>query len=252
MVKLKQVAWIPDCHHPYVDRVAWRAMVKALYWWRPDTIAILGDFADFYACSFHDKDKGRKLDLDWEIEETVAALEELQEIGADQKIFLAGNHEHRYNRYLASNAPHIGSKAVRTIPELLELKRLGWLYVPYKSFRSVGKVYMTHDCGHAGKNATAQTLATFQDNIVHGHTHRLQYRIEGNAKGIPHVAASFGWLGDKSKVDYMHKVKANRDWAHGFGIGYMEPETNHIHIRPIPIVGGKCVIEGMLFDGSKE
>lgn len=246
---LKKILYIPDCHHPYVDLTAWKCMLTAALEWGPDVIQILGDFADFYACSFHDKSRNRRTDLDWEVDETIAALEQLGKLGAKKKIFVCGNHENRYNRYLAANAPYIGERAVRSLPDLLELKRLGWLFVPYKSHHQLGKVYATHDCGHSGVNAARQTLNTFQDNIVFGHTHRMQYIIEGNAKGIPHVAASFGWLGDVKEVDYMHRVKANRDWAHGFGIGYMEPKTGHTHIRPIPIIQGKCVLEGKLFKG---
>jgi hypothetical protein len=60
------------------------------------------------------------------------------------------------------------------------------------------------------------------------------------------VGASFGWLGDKNSVDYMHRVKVNRDWAHGFGVAYLEPNGN-VHIQPVVIVDYKCVVGGKLY-----
>jgi hypothetical protein len=87
---------------------------------------------------------------------------------------------------------------------------------------------------------------TDQGNIeLSGNTHRISYMVEGNAKGESHVGASFGWLGDVTKTDYMHKVKANRDWALGFGIGYLRPD-GIVHIVPVPIIKYSCIIEGEL------
>jgi predicted phosphodiesterase len=90
-------------------------------------------------------------------------------------------------------------------------------------------------------------VMTEHGNIeLSGNTHRIAFFVEGNAKGEAHVGASFGWLGDKKSVDYMHAVKVNRDWAHGFGFANMEPNGN-VHIQPIVIVDYKCVVNGKLY-----
>lgn len=78
-----------------------------------------------------------------------------------------------------------------------------------------------------------------------GNTHRLGYAVEGNARGKPHVGAMFGWLGDINQVDYMHNIRARRDWAHGFGVAYVE-KSGLVHLTPIPIVEGTVVLEGKL------
>jgi hypothetical protein len=89
-------------------------------------------------------------------------------------------------------------------------------------------------------------LSSYQDNIVINHLHRISYMVEGNAKGVPHVAACFGWLGDVRQVDYMFRVKANRDWALGFGVGYVR-DNGFVYLQPVPIVENSCCVEGKLF-----
>ncbi len=61
-----------------------------------------------------------------------------------------------------------------------------------------------------------------------------------------------GWLGDGEAVDYMQKVNVRKNWALGFGIGYMSPK-GIVYVVPIPIikVGSTytCVVNGKLFEG---
>lgn len=242
-MKLERILFVPDCHFPYHDKNAWALMLKAARKFRPDTIVTLGDFVDFYAVSSHDKDPNRRRNLEWEVEQANGGLNDLDKLGAKRKYYVSGNHEDRLERYLMQKAPELFNMV--RIPGLLKLAERGWKYVPYRRDVQVGKVYITHDTGTAGANAHQQSLATYQGNVVIGHTHRIGYAVVGNARGKPHVGAMFGWLGDFDSVDYMHRVKAARDWAHGFGIGYLEP-SGVIHLRPVPIVDKAVVIEGEL------
>lgn len=243
-MKLKKVLFVPDSHHPYVDKHNWNLMLKAAKEFRPDTVVVLGDFADFYAVSAHSKDPTRQNDLEWEVNEVNKAIDQLDSLKAKEKIYVAGNHENRLERYLQDKAPELFN-TVR-ISRLLKLSERGWRYIPYKHDFRLGKLYITHDCGSAGRNALFRSADTYHHNVVIGHTHRLQFLVEGNALGETHVAASFGWLGDAKSADYMHRIKANRDWANGFGIGYM---TNNgtVYLQPIPIVNGTCLVEGKLY-----
>jgi hypothetical protein len=110
----------------------------------------------------------------------------------------------------------------------------------------VGRLYNTHCVGNSSNAAKA--FADYQDNVVTHHNHAIDYMVRGNAKGIPHVSATFGWLGDVSKVDYLHKVKARKNWALGFGVGYLEA-NGCIHLQPVPLVNYRVVVEGKLFEG---
>lgn len=234
---------VPDCHVPYHDRAAFGLMLRAADSAKIKNVCILGDFADFFAVSSHPKPPSRKNDLQWEVEEVNAALTLLDRQFPGRKKFVSGNHEDRLERYLTDRAPELFN--VLKVQDLFRLKERGWEHTPYRAFTKIGKLHVTHDCGKAGKYAHYDALNTFQGNVVIGHVHRLAYAVEGNAKGKPHVTASLGWLGDVEAADYMHRVKALRDWSHGFGVLYVE-SSGAVHLVPIPIVDGKVVLEGKL------
>lgn len=200
---------------------------------------------DFYSVSSHSKDPRRKERLEDEVASGHTGLSELDELGAKNKIFVAGNHEDRLRRYLQDKAPELFGLV--DIPQLFHLKARGWTYIPYKGHGKLGKLHLTHDVGNSGRNATFAALDTYQHSVITGHSHRLQYIVEGNAVGEFKLSAQFGWLGDITKVDYMHSAKANKNWALGFGIGYLDPATGLAYLQPVPLVKYTCVVEGKLY-----
>lgn len=249
MVTLKRrgmetILFIPDTHCPYHDRRAFNLLEKVVKSIRPSICVIGGDFADFYAVSSHEKDPSRRMTFEDEVHETKKLLRRVESWGFKKKLYIMGNHENRLERYIQHTAPEMHN--IVTVDELLELSDHGWQVTPYKSHATIGKLYITHDLGKAGANAVKDAATSYQDNVVINHTHRMMYLIEGNAKGKPHVATSFGWLGDLSKVDYMHKIRAFRDWAKGFGLGYLR-RNDYVYLQPIPLVDYTCVAEGRLF-----
>lgn len=243
--KLEKILFIPDTHVPYEDRRAVTLMLRAARGFKPDHVVVLGDFGDFYGVSSHSKDPRRALKLKEEVDAIKDALDAVAAIGAKNNVFVEGNHEDRLKRYLQDKAPELFDYI--SIPEILELKQKGFKYVPYKQSYRIGKLNVTHDCGNAGRYAHYKSLDTFQHNIIIGHTHRLGYAVEGNAQGERHVAAMFGWLGDVEQVDYMHRVKAVKDWTLGFGVGYLDTSTGVVYLVPVPIVNYTCQIEGKLY-----
>lgn len=238
---------IPDTHRPYHDKRAWRLMLMVAAVLCPTILVVLGDFADCFGVSDHSKDPTRALKLDAEIRDVNKGLDELDALGAKQKIFVSGNHEDRLQRYLQDKAPELFNFIA--IEKLLRLRKRGWTYVPYKSDVKVGKVHFTHDVGHCGRNSIFQCLDTFQHSNVTGHTHRMAYIVEGNATGEHKVSAQFGWLGDVRQADYMHQAKAKKNWALGFGIGYLDDKTGIVYLVPVPIVNYTCMVNGRLFKG---
>lgn len=242
--RLQRVLFIPDCHIPYHDVRAFECMLKAAHEFKPDKVVLLGDFLDCYSVSDFSKDPARGYKFKDELNAGSAALSNLGDLGAKEKIYIFGNHEDRLDRFIADKAPQL--HGLVSIENSLALKARGWKTISYKDHFKLGELFITHDTGRSGRYAIYQSMADFGDNVIIGHTHRLSYVVEGTARGTAHVGASFGWLGDFNKVNYMHTIRAKRDWAHGFGIGYMEPGTGVVHVQPVPIVNGKCVLEGKL------
>jgi predicted phosphodiesterase len=256
---LQKILLIPDSHFPYVDQRAFDCMLNAAHHIKPDIVIIMGDFFDFYAVSQHRKDPRRRLDLAQEIAAGNAGLKLVEALGAKRKIFVEGNHEERLQRYLADEASDViktlepaGLITSHTLPEALNLKKRGWEWVPYRQHLKVGKLYVTHDVGKAGANAHIDAEATFQGNVVIGHTHRIATAVKGNMKGKGHVAAMLGWLGSFSEIDYMHRARAIRDWAHGFGVAYMDEATEHVFLQVVNIVDYRCVIDGKVFGERRD
>lgn len=220
-------------------------MLKAAKDIKPTHLYIIGDYLDCYSVSSHSKDPGRRDTLGSEVDAGLEILDQLDALKAKHKTYIGGNHEDRLQRFLQDKAPELYEFV--SIPEMLELKARGWQYVPYRSDAKLGKLYLTHDVGVAGRNAVFNCLDTYQHSVITGHTHRLAYIVEGNAVGEFKLSAQFGWLGDSRKVDYMQRAKVNKNWALGFGVGYLNPATGICYMTPVPIVKNTCVVNGRLY-----
>lgn len=241
---LKKILFVPDTHVPYHDKKAFALMLKAMRVFKPDIVALLGDFADFYTVSSHSKDPKRAFKLEEELFEVQSALKQLKSLGAKKYVFVAGNHEDRLQRYMQDRAPELNH--LINIPNVLGLGK-DWEYVPYRSDYRLGSLYLTHDTGSAGRNSIFKCLDSYQHSNVTGHTHRIAYIVEGNAAGEQKIAVQFGWLGDTEAADYMHRMKARKDWSLGFGIGYLDTVTGYVYMVPVPIVNYTCLVEGVLY-----
>ena len=235
---------IPDVHAPYHDKRAvnliLERVIPAFKW---HGLRILGDFYDCYPVSFHRKDPRRERNFQAEITEARALKDQFQQAHKwKSKTFVEGNHEWRLPRYLSDKAPELYEWFMTNDPFGL----IGWNVIPYQQDTKIGKINYTHDVGFMGKYALIRSLEAYQDNMVMGHIHRMDYRVAANAAGVPHVGACFGWLGDIKKVDYMHQMKARSQWTLGFGVAYRIPNGT-TWLVPVPIIQGSCVLEGHYF-----
>lgn len=244
---LRRVLFIPDTHIPFNDKRATNLMMKAAANFQPDVVVIMGDFADFYAVSSHDKDPKRKDRLADELILVNKELDRIDSLGASTKIYIEGNHEDRLRRYNQKMAPAL-VEFQPTTQSLLHLDERGYDFIPYMSHTRLGKLYLTHDSGRSGKYSTQQTLDDYAHSVATAHAHRMQMVVENDATGRALVGLQFGWLGDRSKVGYMKDIKSMRDWALGFGIGYID-DKDVVFAHPVPIVNYACVVGGQLYKG---
>ncbi len=248
--KLESLLILADAHRPFHDQRAWDLMLQVGRWLKPHHVICNGDIADCMAVSSHSKDPARVAQFQSEIDDVNKGLDELDALKAANYIFVEGNHCDRLTRYLQDKAPEL--HGIVDIPTLFRLNQRGWNHTPYKQYTKLGKLHITHDVGTAGRYAAYKALDTFQHSIITGHTHRLSYVVEGNAVGEYKLSAQFGWLGDASKVDYMARVNVNKNWALGFGIGQLQPETGVAYLVPVPIVkvNGRytCVAHSKYFE----
>lgn len=244
--------FMPDTHIPFHDEKAVELFYQAVNIVNPDIFVIQGDFADFYAVSFFSQKPNRVNQLDEEISQVNLHLDYIDKmLPRARKIFLAGNHEYRLERYLTDKAPALFNMI--KIEKIFQFdKRSNWQYVPYKQHTNVGKIYLTHDTGKGGGNAHKGARQVFNKTCFIGHTHRIAYDIENSALGVPHLAAMFGWLGDFKEIDYMHQIASRTAWSHGFGMGLVNEENGLFHVSPVPIVEYKgkysCMVNGEILE----
>lgn len=236
----ERILFVPDTHAPFHDRKSWALLLAVAKQLKPQHVVVLGDFIDCYSISQHDKDPGRVNALEDELHSAKGLLLDLERVTPSAKLyFVEGNHEHRLQRYVWKRAPELHG--------MLDMKKLlipsnRWKYTKYGDSCQIGKLYVTHDEGNAGDQAHVRARSTFEGNVVIGHTHRMAVSYRGNAKGKAHVGAMFGWLGDHSAIDYMHRVRCQQ-WVHGCGVGYLLPGGN-VHIQAVPFIDGVAVVNG--------
>jgi hypothetical protein len=201
-----------------------------------------------WAVSAHDKSPSRRDNLESEMKAVALRLDELDALGARTKIYCEGNHEERLTRHITQRAPELFDFV--SYPKIQRLDERGWRWVPYREHARIGKIFVTHDLGEAGIYAHNRARATMGGNVVIGHVHRMGIAYASTAEGTGHVSAAFGWLGDSEQAHYLPAAK-RAAWQLGFGLGYMEPDTGHVHLQAVPIVDGRCVVEGALFGAAE-
>jgi hypothetical protein len=249
---MKCAILIPDCHRPYHNKRAYNLMCEVAASLNPDEIVILGDYADFYAVSSHQKDPRLQAMLNDEVEDVRIGLAELKGAFAKSKlVYLLGNHEFRLERYLTDKAPALFGM---TSVELLLGLDDSWRVVPYGPNQSykVLNSYLTarHEPLASSAKATASKALC---NLVYGHIHRIEESHIVGLDGTNHVCFSVGWLGDKRKDQVFSYVKNHHQWQLGFGVVYVDEKTKLFYHNKIHIIEhGKqlsCVVNGKRYLG---
>lgn len=249
---LLRVLIIPDVHVPYHDELAWRTVLAVARGWRPDVAVILGDFGDFYQVSQHPKDPSRRLSFGDEVSRVLTELERVARLRIPRVIYCEGNHETRFQRLINGMSPAVANVpgVARDAQQLLSVQqRFGWEWVPYGHHISIGKLSFMHDVGHCGVYAARQSVTSFGASIVFGHTHRAAAHYESTVDGDRHVGWTMGWLGDPDAIDYRHRARVLRESQHGFGIAHIEEGSGLFWCHFVPIISGRAVVDGAVFDG---
>lgn len=249
---LTKILIVPDVHVPYHCELTWRTLLATAVGWKPDVAVILGDFGDFYQVSQHPKDPNRKLSFGDEVGAVLTELTRFSSLRVPRVVFCEGNHETRFQRLVNSMSPAIANVTgiAKDARELLDVRgRFGWEWIPYGHHCSIGKLNFMHDAGHAGMYAAKQSVAAFGGNIIFGHTHRAGAHYESTVSGDRHVGWTMGWLGDPEAIDYRHRARVLRESQHGFGVAYIEEATGLGWCHFVPIIGGRAVVDGALYNG---
>jgi hypothetical protein len=226
-----------DAHFPWQDETAWQLMLKVGKALKPDLVINMGDMADFYTVSSHLKHPDMPRFFH---DEVVAVNQGLDEIDhyfpLAEKVYIVGNHEHRFPRRIIDRVPElhgsidwttilgVGSSqdALSTMFGRFEPipTRPRWTLVPYTKdqsyrIRETGMI-VRHEPLAGGANHAMASLREGHTSILYGHVHQIQ-RAESRRfdTGESLISLCAGWLGDVRHAAFSYLAKSP-SWRMGF------------------------------------
>lgn len=232
----KKYLVLTDLHLPFSDDESIKRAVDYGLTAGCNSLLLLGDVFDFYEIS---KWGGKfRMPIEQELAEAEDKLSTLIDSRYDweDKIFIKGNHEDRFERYISQNARRIQNLLDNkgfTLPEILGLGKLGFRFIDQKQYRidngkffSLGKLIPLHGheipCG--GKYPAKNTIMKAHDNIIMGHHHKKDVAFEKDLSGHVKGVHSIGCLCEMIP-DYM----VVNEWWQGFGIATVK-DNGFFHV----------------------
>lgn len=243
---MKLALLIPDTHRPYHDKKAYSLMMAVAVDLQPDEVVILGDYADFYNVSSHQKDPRILQHLIGEVEDVKAGLDEIDKIlPRAKKVYIEGNHENRLERFLVSNAPALFG--ITSTMHLLDLnRRFNWTFIPYGPKQNYKVLKSKLSAKHTPIANNAQlTARKAMCSVAYGHIHRIEQAYAVGMDGTQHVAFSCGWLGDVSQDIVYGYVKNHHEWQLGFALVWVDEDSGYFYHQIVQIMDDyTCVVNG--------
>ena len=242
MSKVTRFVVLPDIHFPFADPVALKSALTFMEaFLRPgDIICQLGDLLDAYSLSSHEK--GRRVDLQAEIDEAVEFLAYVRARHPRCRMaWIEGNHEERLTRYLRRQSKAL--EGVRGIGwrEWLRLDDLDIEDYPYTggAFAPVGDWVLRIEHGHK-VNAAGPGRSYLQSRQccgTTGHTHRL------SKVWVTNMQTRLWWLeaGHLASLSVgAEYVKGVANWQQGIAAGHYS-SADGVHAWGLPIVNGRVL-----------
>jgi hypothetical protein len=243
----EKTLYFTDAHAPFHDPKCWEIMLEFIRWWKPSTVVNLGDWMDFPQISKFDKDPNRLTKIQEDLDIAVDLQAQLRDAvqPTTDIVFLEGNHDQRWQRYLWSH-PEIANLRDIQLPNLLKLDtfNIKWVGI-LQDFVHNGFLLEHGDRASQQSGYTAKSMLDSRAACgMSGHTHRF---------GTHHRTSYGGDLMWKEaacmcKRDPHYCKKPN--WQNGFEIGYHKP-SGRFEMYDIPIVHDKASFNMIEFTGGE-
>lgn len=237
-------------HAPFHNKDAFKAVFRLLKDTRESVVGVVlaGDFLDMNSLSSHDK--GKKpimgVTLDWEYNESNDLLDELFEPLSQNinKVYLYGNHEDRYFRYMNDiDNSKLGKSLVS--PEVgLKLQDRGFrLLTNWKEDHITLGNYLDVSHGEFINVHTAKKhIDTYRRSTLFYHTHRVQQYIEGQVGGY-----NGGSMADFREPVFNYASRAMKgSWLNGFTAVHVD-EQGFYHIQQIVCYNNSFVFGNKIY-----
>jgi len=234
---------VPDAHTPNHDEHALGLVRDFAQDYHPDVLVILGDWFDCYQVSNFTNKPDRISTLQREIDDGVEALETLVKGLTRDRVFIFGNHEARWHRYLEKQAPELQGLRALELERLFNLNKLYFDTVPYGDVHEVHDMGFTHGSRvskHSGRTAQFH-MDDYNQSLCMGHSHR-QGVYKRTHYGETLRAYEMGHL-TEGNPEYKNKPE---NWQQGFGVVWTDEETNRSWVEQIEIQDGDFMYHGNL------
>lgn len=218
ILEARRTLILPDAHIPYHDKRAIDTAIAYGVHRNSNLIIINGDWSDFFSLSFWEKDP-RKRKLKNEIDIIRQSLRHVR--GKFRKariVYKIGNHEERWERYLALKAPELLGVEDFELTKILWLDDLGIEVVTDKRPIQLGKLFVIH--GHEFKfgitspvNPARGFYMRAKETCIGSHLHQTSSHSEKSLSGEIISTWSTGCLCDLHP-DYSPLNKWNLGFAY--------------------------------------
>lgn len=242
-MRIKNYLIVPDIHVPFHDIAFVRLVTKLIKLIKPNGVVQLGDALDFWQVSRFDKNPMRKQTLMDDVKMYSSIIDEWESaLSTNAEFFqLEGNHEDRLRRYIWQNAKELADGWVKTVPELLNLRKRGikcsWHEISNWQSLKLGNCILHH--GHYYNIHTAVgNLTRYPTSLITGHTHRFQFVSNGDR-----FSATLGHGSNES--DTAHQPTPT-GWQQALGL--LTVINGKSTLEPILVRNGECILYGKKVD----
>lgn len=235
--KNNRILFMSDIHLPFHDL---QSVQIALYDAKDkdcNTVILGGDIVDFYNLSVFDKTP-HKSTFQKEREMFWQLIDDINEILPDAEIiWIEGNHEYRFTRYLIGKSAELYGINEFTMPEVFHLGQIDVKYIDRKQYIKAGSLNILH--GHEFGNSITSPVnpargfyLKAKDSAVFGHLHQSSEHSEADLRGNVKSCYSVGCL------CYLHpEYRPLNKWNTGFAL--VEINDNGFMVKNKKIIGGK-------------
>lgn len=236
-------------HVPFTNQKILNSIYQLMSDKQFDGLHLIGDFLDMNTLSSHDKGRFTavpNLTLDQEYEAGNKVLDNLDALLPEHalKTYLYGNHEDRWNRYMADMQ---AAKTPLISPEnALQLTERGYATFTKwnKDFFVLGKHLELLHGEYYNVFCAKKHLDALRSSCVFVHTHRIQSYVEGNS-----AAFNIGWLGDKNSPAFGYAGRVQKSmWQNGLAVITID-ENGDYFLEQVIVCNDKFVYGGKLYGG---
>jgi len=211
-------------------------------------IVLAGDFLDMNSLSSHDKGKKpiQGVTLDWEYKEGSELIDGITSDLASNihKIYLFGNHEDRYFRYMNDIDNSKLGKSLPSPETGLDLQKKGFnVLTNWKEDHITLGNYLDVSHGEFVNIHTAKKhIDTYRRSTLFYHTHRVQQYIEGQVGGY-----NGGSMADFNQPVFNYASRAMKgSWLNGFTAVYVDNQGFY-HVQQIVCYNNSFIFGNKLY-----